>query len=255
MNRKPPPPADPRYPDARTEAGKPNWSWIETEYRRGIVPVREIASAAGYANRTTIDRRAQAQNWTRGEPSPDVTAQAQARARTDAAEIAKLIERAESTVNLTGAHRMSLTRCRRVLDHLMANLEQVVLARHQLRALCESGEIGREQGAAALRTALTINGHAEVARKIIVGLRWTIELERTVEGLDRIDKAEEKPADMVPLADRLRYYESIDDGHLGPNVVTFRPNAGGNPNTTATHGAPPAGRAALFPEDEEDEAG
>src|SRR5471030_833222 len=117
---------------AQTEKATPDWERIESDYRAGLLSVREIASSQGMSH-TAIQKRASKDGWTR-----DLGAKVRAKADSLVAkrQVAKVVatEKVETERQLVEAtaqviadvrmsHRTDITRFRRLVLDLLAEIE------------------------------------------------------------------------------------------------------------------------------------
>ncbi len=208
-----------RILDAHLDDGKPNWDWIEEEYRAGQLSIRAIAKASG-APKSTVYSTAKREDWTR-----DLAEDVRARVRRKQIEVdardgstapdggpapdqalsdEEITERAAArTLTILGEHRKAIADARALVSGLVDDL----LNNAEARAKVE----GKEQ-------AIIIDAACRAVRSLSGALKDLIGLERQALNLDEQEREPDRPLDYIPLAERIKYYTQIDNGE-GAKVV------------------------------------
>jgi hypothetical protein len=196
-----------------------DWEAIEREYRADQLSIREIARSHGISD-TAVRKRAVSKGWTRNL-GKQVRSRIQERLVTDdvgdvrSDRNAKLaVENAAARgVEIVRRHRAAVGRAAKLVDMLIDELSVETVESEQMRA----DETAKEKPDKRLLHALSLPGRAQSARQLAAATRELILLERQAYSLD--DKSDDKPADHIPVEERLKAYrreQQVDDS---PNVA------------------------------------
>ncbi len=217
-----------RFLDARLDDGKPNWAWIEEEYRVGQLSIRAIAKGSG-APKSTVYSVAKREAWTR-DLSDDVRARVRRKlieadagngstapdggpARDQALSDEEITELAAArTLTILGEHRVSIKNARALADGLVDDL----LKNAEARATAT----GKEQ-------AMLIEAACRSVRSLSGALKDLIGLERQALNLDDQEKEPDRPLDFIPLAERIKHYTRIEADAGGKVVPLHGPEGDG----------------------------
>jgi len=184
-----------------TEKKAPDWERIETEYRAGVLSVREIAATHSISH-TAINKRAKAEGWER-----DLQAKIQAKAEalvskrevssqvsteTAATERQVIEANAMRIADVRLAHRSDIRRNRELTTKLLQELEGQT---ENADILDELGELMRredDKGVDRLneiyRKVISLPQRVDSMKKLADTLKTLVELERKAYGLDADDK-------------------------------------------------------------------
>jgi len=182
-----------------TQAGKtaPDWERIESEYRAGVLSVREIAASQGITH-GAINKRAKRDGWER-----DLSAKIKAKAdalvskalvstpvsRETAATERQIVEAgAEAIARVRMAHRTDISRSRALVMSLLAELETEtgsIDLFHQLgEMMAKPDDRGFDKLNDLYRKVISLSGRVDNSKKLSEALKHLIGLEREAYGLD-----------------------------------------------------------------------
>ncbi len=196
-----------------------DWERIESDYRAGLLSVREIGATHGISH-TAINKRAKAEGWDRDlsakikakadalvskrEVSAEVSTQ---RAETDRA----IIEaNAEVIANVRLAHRKDIGRARTLAMGLLAELEAQTTDRELFAKVADLLAGGNDEDQTALpdkmmdlyRAVTSLPGRTKTMKDLGDTLHKLITLER--EAYNIVDPKAPAPEGMDALADRIK---------------------------------------------------
>lgn len=181
-----------------TEKKTPDWERIEADYRAGVLSLREIAGANPGINHVAIARRAKKEGWTR-----DLSAKIQAKADelvtreavTDAVTAnssvseRQIIEaNAARIAQVRGEHRADISRMRKLVLDLLAELEAVTgnvgLFEELGEFLRGDGESADTKRAEVYSRAISMASRIDGLKKLADAMKTLIALEREAYGLE-----------------------------------------------------------------------
>lgn len=201
---------------------KPDWERIESDYRAGVLSIREIAGQHGITD-TAIRKRAKTQNWER-----DVAAKAQAKAdalvrraevrtkvRTEAAiSERQLIEAtAQVIADVRMQHRGDIAKARRLSMTLLAELESQTGSLELLEQLGEllrsEDDRGQDRLNDLYQKIIATPSRIDGVKKLSDALKNLIGLEREAYGLNAVaeQKAAHKEMDEIEADRRITELE------------------------------------------------
>lgn len=195
----------------------PDWRQIETDYRAGIKPLRQIASENGITE-GGIRKRAKKLEWAR-DLAGKINAKAdglvrieavrrEVRAGTTPSENAIVNANAELQYRIRMEHRADIGRTRKLFQILLAELEMSSTQTEQIKALFDDvhpvppadapqSEHGRyARLAKALNDVLSIPGRVDSGKKITEMLEKLVRLEREAFGI-KADEGSGEPKSRV----------------------------------------------------------
>lgn len=176
-----------------------DWEAIERAYRAGLLSIREIASAHGITH-GAINKRAKRDSWDR-----DLKAKIQAKAdalvsrltvskevsiqRADTEEIIE--QNAEVVVSIRMAHRGDISRCRRLTNKLLDELEAMTDEQGTIKELIKQFKDSDNEDGADMSDVLALAqkmgalpNRTKTMRELAETLKTLVVLERQAYGLD-----------------------------------------------------------------------
>ncbi|MDC6133692.1 hypothetical protein PPH41_39115 [Burkholderia gladioli] len=184
------------------EKEKPDWERIETEYRAGVLSLREIAKAHPGVSHVTIKRRADKEGWTR-----DLAERIQAKAEElvtkqavteDVTRQRAVTERevidanAARIAQVRGEHRADIARARQLAMTLLAEVEAETSGIEHLQELgvllFSPDERGRDRLNEIYQKVISSAGRIDSMKRLSETLRHLIALEREAYGLKEAEK-------------------------------------------------------------------
>lgn len=205
---------DTKQPDQAPKARKQaDWEAIESDYRAGVLSLREMAAAHGVSH-VAIKKHADRYGWTRDlsekikeRANALVNSQAvttQVNGAASASERLIIEANAQRIAQVRGEHRGDIQRLRTHGLNLLAELEQQTVAIEDLQKLGELLRSENEQGRDALNDLyhkiISTPGRVDAAKKVAETLRHAIGLEREAYGLDEPDqKPKPKPPALASI--------------------------------------------------------
>lgn len=201
---------------------KPDWERIESDYRAGVLSIREIAGQHGITD-TAIRKRAKTQNWER-----DIAAKAQAKAdalvrraevrtkvRTEAAiSERQLIEATAKVIaDVRMQHRGDIAKARRLSMTLLAELESQTGSLELLEQLGEllrsEDDRGQDRLNDLYHKIIATPSRIDGVKKLSDALKNLIGLEREAYGLNAVaeQKAVHKEMDEIEADRRITELE------------------------------------------------
>lgn len=211
-----------------------DWEAVEQDYRAGVLSVRLVAKKHGISH-TAIQKRAAKEGWERTLSKP-IRQSAEAKvAKSVASEVATdnaretvsdrdVIEaNAEMLAQVIKGHRNDIKEGRDLVRRLVSELSNSTSLIGEIEKLIveeTQGDQfpGRRQ---AMLRAVSLGSRASTMRDLSQALKNVVTLERQAFGLDD-EKDKDKPADYVPVEERVKMYEREDAEQLGANVVPIR---------------------------------
>lgn len=182
---------------AQTEKSAPDWERIESDYRAGILSVREIAASQGITH-GAINKRAKRDGWTR-----DLAAKIKAKAdalvskrevstsvSTETAVSERLIveANAEAIAQVRLTHRGDIARARKLCMSLLAEIE---VETDNLALFEELGELlraeddrGQDKRNEVYRRVISGASRIDSMKKLADALKVLVGLEREAYGID-----------------------------------------------------------------------
>lgn len=177
-----------------SEAKKPDWERIEEDYRAGVLSLREIAADHGLTH-GAINKRAKRDGWER-----DLSAKIKAKADALVSKLAvstsvstdtKISDReiieanAERIAQVRGEHRADISRMRKLVLDLLAELESVT---GNLEVFTNLGEIiaGEDESgkrAEAFSKAISMASRIDGLKKLAEAMKSLVALEREAYGI------------------------------------------------------------------------
>jgi hypothetical protein len=195
-----------------TSAGKPDWERIESDYRAGVLSLREIAAKDGNVTEGAIRKRAKRDEWSR-----DLNAKILARADelvrkaavrrevrgTQSANDREVIEaNAERIAQVRGEHRADISRARALVLNLLGELEETT---SNIDVFLELGELmvkaddkGLDKLNEAYRKAISRSERIGNVKALTEALKNLVGLEREAYGIDAKQQTPSEPP--LPLA-------------------------------------------------------
>jgi len=197
----------------------PNWTTIESDFRAGLLSLREIAAKDGNVSEAGIRKKAKRLSWSR-----DLTARIRAKAGelvrsatvrsvgaqfatgSEAVETSIVQQHAEVIANVELSHRRNISRARAIVSGLFAELEKspgdrsVELIRDPSpvpSALARDNGEANAVGALAYNGGLSLSARADAAKKLSDALRTLISIERASWGMDDREPASENTGRVI----------------------------------------------------------
>lgn len=174
-----------------TDKPAPDWERIETDYRAGLLSVREIAASQGVSH-VAIAKRAKRDGWER-DLGAKIKAKADALVTSQAVTTSVTTEKtvtdkaivdanAQVIANIRIAHRTDIARSRALAMSLLSELEQQTehtdLYEQLVDALAASEENISQQRMTAFRRAIEVSGRTSTMKLLSDTLKTLIALER-----------------------------------------------------------------------------
>ena len=208
------------------ERTTPDWERIESDYRAGLLSLREIGSKDGHVTEGAIRKRAKKLGWTR-----DLGARIQAKAeelvrkeavRNDGTQLATanpaaeriIVEaNAEAIANVRLAHRKDISKARRLVMSLLAELEALAgepLLIEKLEELldqvsaADSEDVAKviDKARESLNKATSLPVRAGMMKALADSLKTLVTLERESWGLSADSTPDPEPQSDVFTADQ-----------------------------------------------------
>lgn len=201
---------------AQIEKSAPDWERIESDYRAGILSVREIAASQGISH-TAIQKKAKAEGWER-----DLGAKIKAKAdrlvakrevatqvATETAVSERLIVEANAEViaQVRLTHRGDIARARKLCMSLLAEIE---VETENLDLFEELGELlraeddkGQDKRNDVYRRVISGASRIDSMKKLADALKVLVGLEREAYGIDTDQGSAGGGSEMVKVLSQL----------------------------------------------------
>ncbi len=189
-----------------TERTPPDWERIESDYRAGILSLREIAAANPGVSHQAIAKRAKVKGWMR-DLSEKIRAKADSLvdrqavdgsvdARSSVAERAIIEANAARIAQVRGEHRADITRMRALVLDMLAELEHTTgnadLFEQLGEMLRSEDDWGQDKRNDVYSKVISSAGRIDSLKKLAETLKVLIALEREAYGIDKGFEPSEK---------------------------------------------------------------
>jgi hypothetical protein len=197
---------------AQSEKKAPDWERIETDYRAGLLSVREIAASQGISH-TAIQKRAKTDGWER-DLSAKIKAKADSlvakqevanRVATERVETDKAIVDANAQViaGIRIAHRTDINRSRQLVMSLLSELEEQTGGIDLYKQLGELMAAPDDKGVDKLNElyhkVISLSGRTGTMKSLSDSLKTLVTLEREAYGIAEAQKVEMFGKDGGPI--------------------------------------------------------
>lgn len=191
----------------------PNWKQAEADYRAGVKTLRVIGSECGMSH-VAIQKKAREESWTR-DLSVRIRAKAEALVTKSAVTSQVTKEHENAVINANAkmqadvilAHRTDVSRARKMVNSMLAELEASGLDPEEIRVLTEFADVlsaGDEKSdALALSVFLKASGlgeRADIMKKLADSLVKLVAAERTIYGIAEAPGGESQDEALLRIA-------------------------------------------------------